>query len=155
MLAIPETTIPRLGTYYLQTYGCQMNQYDSELLAHMLEGMGLAASEDAEHADVAVFNTCCIRDNADQKVYGRMGDFKRYKQARANQVADKLLARTAHVHQHKRLAGGLLDGAGRVLGGAFDLILVHHVLLTTGAREYAARRRSFQLSRGRDGPAAR
>ena len=86
MLAIPETTIPKLGTYYLQTYGCQMNQYDSELLAHMLEGMGLAASEDAEHADVAVFNTCCIRDNADQKVYGRMGDFKRYKQARANQV---------------------------------------------------------------------
>lgn len=86
MLATQDTTIPKLGTYYLQTYGCQMNQYDSELLAWMLEGMGLAASDEAETADVCVFNTCCIRDNADQKVYGRMGDFKRFKQARAHQV---------------------------------------------------------------------
>ncbi|MCE7870512.1 tRNA (N6-isopentenyl adenosine(37)-C2)-methylthiotransferase MiaB [bacterium CPR1] len=86
MLATPETTVPRLGSYYLQTYGCQMNQYDSELLAWMLEGMGLAASDDAERADVAVFNTCCIRDNADQKVYGRMGDFKRYKAQHPRQV---------------------------------------------------------------------
>ncbi|MFN8605954.1 MAG: tRNA (N6-isopentenyl adenosine(37)-C2)-methylthiotransferase MiaB [Vulcanimicrobiota bacterium] len=75
-----------LGTYYLQTYGCQMNEYDSELISWMLEQMHYAPTDDPASADIAVFNTCCIRDNADQKVYGRLGDFKGYKRENPNQV---------------------------------------------------------------------
>lgn len=81
-----ETSVSNLGTYYLQTYGCQMNEYDSELIGWMLEQMHYAASDQPEAADVAIFNTCCIRDNADQKVYGRLGDFKRFKQENPKQV---------------------------------------------------------------------
>lgn len=75
-----------LGTYYLQTYGCQMNEYDSELISWMLEQLHYAPTDQPETADIAVFNTCCIRDNADQKVYGRLGDFKRFKKDRPTQV---------------------------------------------------------------------
>lgn len=75
-----------LGSYYLQTYGCQMNEYDSELIGALLEKLHYAPTDQADLADVAVFNTCCIRDNADQKVYGRLGDFKRFKQTNPDQV---------------------------------------------------------------------
>lgn len=78
--------VPGLGTYYLQTYGCQMNEYDSELISWMLEQLHYAPTDQPDQADIAVFNTCCIRDNADQKVYGRLGDFKGFKRDRPQQV---------------------------------------------------------------------
>jgi tRNA-2-methylthio-N6-dimethylallyladenosine synthase len=77
---------PRLKTYFVQTYGCQMNVYDSEILASMLEQLNYQPASDAESADVVIFNTCAIRDNADQKVYGRLGDFKGIKKARPGMV---------------------------------------------------------------------
>lgn len=78
--------IPKLGTFYLQTYGCQMNQYDSELISWMLSKDHYTPTEDASTADIAVFNTCAVRDNADQKVYGSVGHFKTYKEANPHQV---------------------------------------------------------------------
>lgn len=75
-----------LGSYYLQTYGCQMNEYDSELIGWMMEQLHYAPTDEPAGADVAIFNTCCIRDNADQKVYGRLGEFKALKKANPNQV---------------------------------------------------------------------
>ena len=81
-----ETVVPMLGTYYLQTYGCQMNDYDSELISHLMEQMHYASCPDPAGADIAIFNTCCIRDNADQKVYGRLGAFKQIKKDRPGQV---------------------------------------------------------------------
>lgn len=87
----PEETlggpvVPGLKTFYLQTYGCQMNQYDSELISWMLAKRHYAPTADAAAADIAVFNTCCVRDNADQKVYGSVGHFKNYKEANPTQV---------------------------------------------------------------------
>lgn len=79
-------SVPQLGSYYLQTFGCQMNEYDSELISHMMEQMHYSSVEDPADADVAIFNTCCIRDNADQKVYGRLGGFKAIKKNRPHQV---------------------------------------------------------------------
>lgn len=73
-------------TYYVQTYGCQMNVYDSEIIAALLEQQQYQSIDDMSKADVVVFNTCCIRDNADQKVYGRLGDFKNYKAAKPSQI---------------------------------------------------------------------
>ena len=53
-------------TYKIVTYGCQMNAHDSENLAGMLEEMGFAPAADEGEADLLLFNTCCIRDNAER-----------------------------------------------------------------------------------------
>ncbi len=81
-----NATVPKIGSYYLQTFGCQMNEYDSELIAWLLEQMNYASCSDPADADIAIFNTCCVRDNADQKVYGRLGGFKQIKKDKPNQV---------------------------------------------------------------------
>lgn len=79
MTAAPEATAeasPR--TYEVVTYGCQMNVHDSERLSGLLENAGYTAFDRAgapaeEHADVVVFNTCAVRENADNKLYGNLG----------------------------------------------------------------------------------
>ena len=55
----------RPQTYFIVTYGCQMNAHDSEKLAGMLQRMGLTPAPSREEADFVLFNTCCIRDNAE------------------------------------------------------------------------------------------
>jgi len=62
----------RPKTYHLITYGCQMNAHDSEKLAGMLEGMGMAPEESRKDADLILFNTCCIRDNAERRAMGNI-----------------------------------------------------------------------------------
>jgi len=69
-------------TYFIRTFGCQMNEHDSERLAGMLEADGLAPAADAASADVVVLNTCCIRENADNKLYGNLGHLKSLKDHR-------------------------------------------------------------------------
>ncbi len=69
-------------TYLLRTFGCQMNEHDSERLAGLLEADGMVAAADLEHADVVVLNTCCIRENADNKLYGTLGHLKSLKDRR-------------------------------------------------------------------------
>ena len=66
-------------TYLIRTFGCQMNVHDSERLAGLLEADGMVAVDDAEKADVVVLNTCCIRENADNKLYGTLGHLKSLK----------------------------------------------------------------------------
>jgi len=68
--------------YYLRTYGCQMNEHDSERIAGMLDEQGLAPTDDLDAADVVVLNTCCIRENADNKFYGHLGRLKAMKAER-------------------------------------------------------------------------
>ena len=60
-------------TYEVRTYGCQMNVHDSERLTGLLEEAGYVAAPDDEPADVVVFNTCAVRENADNKLYGNLG----------------------------------------------------------------------------------
>ena len=68
--------------YLIRTYGCQMNEHDSERIAGLLEADGLVAAEGVDDADVVVLNTCCIRENADNKLYGYLGHLKSVKAAR-------------------------------------------------------------------------
>ena len=68
--------------YVVRTYGCQMNEHDSERIAGMLEADGYSAASSLEDADVVVLNTCCIRENADNKLYGQLGHLKSLKQQR-------------------------------------------------------------------------
>ncbi len=95
-------------TYAIRTYGCQMNEHDSERIAGQLEADGLVPAESDETADVMVFNTCCIRENADNKFYGHLGRFKALKDERpdleivvsgclSQKDRDLVLARGSHV----------------------------------------------------------
>lgn len=68
--------------YLVRTFGCQMNEHDSERLAGLLEADGYEAADGLDDADVVVLNTCCIRENADNKLYGNLGQLKRVKAAR-------------------------------------------------------------------------
>jgi len=58
------------------TYGCQMNEHDSEVLSGILENMGYIAADDKKEADLIIYNTCCVRENAELKVYGNLGALK-------------------------------------------------------------------------------
>ncbi len=71
--------------YCLITYGCQMNASDSERYAGQLEELGYTMTEDAELADVILMNTCCVRETAEDKVLGKIGEFKHLK-ARNNDL---------------------------------------------------------------------
>ena len=61
-----------LLSYQVRTYGCQMNVHDSERISGLLEGAGYVRAEDGDEADLVVFNTCAIRENADNKLYGNL-----------------------------------------------------------------------------------
>jgi tRNA-2-methylthio-N6-dimethylallyladenosine synthase len=63
----------RRGEYWITTFGCQMNKADSERMAGILEAMGYRAGQDEHSADLVLYNTCSIRDNAEQKVYSYLG----------------------------------------------------------------------------------
>lgn len=69
-----------MRTVFLETYGCQMNVADSELMAGVLERAGMSLVDRPEDADALILNTCAIREHAEQRVIGRIGDFARYKQ---------------------------------------------------------------------------
>ena len=69
-------------SYTIRTYGCQMNVHDSERMAGLLESAGYARAEDAAEADVVVFNTCAVRENADNKLYGNLGHLASSKRER-------------------------------------------------------------------------
>ncbi len=68
-----ETLATQPRTYEVKTYGCQMNVHDSERLTGLLEDAGYVAAPEGEQADVVVFNTCAVRENADNKLYGNLG----------------------------------------------------------------------------------
>lgn len=67
-------------TYNIVTFGCQMNEHDSENIAGMLENMGYIKNEERNSADVAIINTCSIRENADKRFFGTLGQLKKVKE---------------------------------------------------------------------------
>ncbi|MCI1579713.1 MAG: tRNA (N6-isopentenyl adenosine(37)-C2)-methylthiotransferase MiaB [Clostridium beijerinckii] len=66
--------------FFIQTYGCQMNEEDSEKLSGMLKRMGYENTENRDEASIIIFNTCCVRENAENKVFGNLGALKRQKE---------------------------------------------------------------------------
>jgi tRNA-2-methylthio-N6-dimethylallyladenosine synthase len=68
----------------IKTYGCQMNEHDSERLAGLLVADGMVPAESLETADLVVLNTCCIRENADNRLYGHLGDLKALREHNAD-----------------------------------------------------------------------
>lgn len=72
--------------YYIETYGCQMNVHDSEKLAGMLSDMGYEKADSKEEADIILFNTCCVRENAELRVYGNLGALRALKEQKPSLV---------------------------------------------------------------------
>ena len=67
-------------TFFIQTFGCQMNERDSETLAGMLMDLGYRESSEKEKADIVVINTCSIREHADERFFGILGQLKKLKE---------------------------------------------------------------------------
>ena len=68
-----------LQKYFIITYGCQMNVHESEKIAGILHRMDYVEAEKMEEADIIVFNTCCIRENAENHAFGNIGALKKLK----------------------------------------------------------------------------
>jgi len=77
-------------TVYIETYGCQMNVADTELVLGILAKSGYAQSHRPESADVILVNTCAVRENAEQRIFGRLGDFKPMKRSNLGVVVGVL-----------------------------------------------------------------
>ena len=74
------------GAYYIETFGCQMNVRDSETAAGLLESLGFSHADDKENADLILFNTCCVRDHAEKRVFGNIGAMKELKDEKPNLI---------------------------------------------------------------------
>jgi len=68
--------------YSILTMGCQLNENDSEKIAGMLENMGYYQIDDYKNADLVIFNTCCVRENAEERLFGKIGEIKKIKENR-------------------------------------------------------------------------
>ncbi len=97
--------------FYIQTWGCQMNEEDSEKLSGMLKSVGYTKTESIEEAGIIIYNTCCVRENAENKVFGNLGELKHLKKKNPDLIvavcgcmmqqegmADKILQKFPHVN---------------------------------------------------------
>lgn len=97
--------------YYIETWGCQMNEEDSEKLSGMLKSVGYSKTESIEEAGIIIYNTCCVRENAENKVFGNLGELKHLKKKNPDLIiaicgcmmqqegmADKILKKFPHVN---------------------------------------------------------
>ena len=73
--------------YAVLTMGCQLNENDSEKLSGMMEEMGYSKTDKLEDANLIVFNTCCVRENAEDRLFGKLGEVKKYKEAKGTIIA--------------------------------------------------------------------
>jgi len=126
--------------FYVRTYGCQMNEHDSERIAGLLAAEGMEPTSDLAEADVVVLNTCCIRENADNKLYGQLQRLKHLKDARpglqiavggclAQKGRELIQARAPHVDavfgtHNLANAAALLDRA-RLEGPVMEILEEH------------------------------
>ncbi len=127
----------RPASYHIVTYGCQMNAHDSEKLAGMLTRMGMTEADDRRNADLVLFNTCCVRDNAERRALGNVTWLKELKKEKPNliigvcgcmvqqpEMAEKILKQyrfidlafgTHNLHQLPQLLLDLLDEKKRIV----------------------------------------
>ena len=73
--------------YTIYTMGCQLNENDSEKICGMLENMKYSKTENMEEADIIIYNTCCVRENAEDKLFGKLGEVKRLREQRGTIIA--------------------------------------------------------------------
>ncbi|NLJ74850.1 MAG: tRNA (N6-isopentenyl adenosine(37)-C2)-methylthiotransferase MiaB [Firmicutes bacterium] len=72
--------------YYLKTMGCQMNEHDSEVIAGLLLSLGYEPTDSVDEADLILYNTCCVRENPERKVYGHIASYRRLKELKPDLI---------------------------------------------------------------------
>lgn len=101
--------------YFIQTYGCQMNEHDSEMIAGMLELMGYESTNERSESDIVLINTCAIRENAEDKVFGELGHLKTLKREKPDLIVgvcgcmsqeESVVNKILQKHQHVDLIFG-------------------------------------------------
>lgn len=128
--------------YKIVTYGCQMNVHESEKIAGLLEKAGYAETDDAEKADVIIFNTCCIRDTAERRALGNIGVTKGLKRRRP----DVIITVVGCMPQQNDAAAGIMSRYPYVdiaLGTRNISSLVDEINKVLAARAAGARRHRF------------
>ena len=73
--------------YYILTMGCKLNENDSEKLSGMIESMGYTKTDNVEESNLVIFNTCCVRENAEDRLFGKLGEMKKIKENRGTIIA--------------------------------------------------------------------
>lgn len=73
--------------YHILTMGCQLNENDSEKICGMVENMGYVLTNNVLNADLIIYNTCCVRENAEEKLFGKLGEVKKLKEAKGTIIA--------------------------------------------------------------------
>ena len=73
--------------YFIMTMGCQLNENDSEKIAGMVEELGFEATGKPDEADLVIYNTCCVRENAEEKLFGKLGELKKQKLEKGTIIA--------------------------------------------------------------------
>ncbi|NLZ49041.1 MAG: tRNA (N6-isopentenyl adenosine(37)-C2)-methylthiotransferase MiaB [Clostridiales bacterium] len=99
-----EMTTYNKPTYYIETWGCQMNEEDSEKLSGMLKNIGYSKTDSKDKADIIIFNTCAVRENAELKVYGNLGALKKLKEKKP----DLIIAICGCMMQQKGMAENII-----------------------------------------------
>ena len=131
-------------TYFIATYGCQMNVHESEKIAGVLESMGYTLAEDIQKADIVVFNTCAIRESAEQKILGNIGALKPIKAKRK----DMLIVVCGCMSQQEAMAGVLKEKYPFV-----DIVLGTHNLASLRKfieQKIAQKKRVFAIEEQQD-----
>lgn len=90
--------------FFISTFGCQMNEEDSEKLSGMLKTQGYTPTENRDEASIVIFNTCCVRENAENKVFGNLGMLKKQKEKNP----DLIIALCGCMMQQKGMADEIL-----------------------------------------------
>ncbi|UVI32578.1 tRNA (N6-isopentenyl adenosine(37)-C2)-methylthiotransferase MiaB [Paenibacillus spongiae] len=105
--AIPDDmkTFGKGKSYLIYTYGCQMNEHDTEVMKGLFEQMGYVSTEDRNQADVILLNTCAIRENAEDKVFGELGHLKHLK----TEKPDLILGVCGCMSQEESVVGRILQ----------------------------------------------
>ena len=108
---IVKENLKKLGLnkkYYVKTYGCQMNEHDSENIKAILEDMSFTETDDMESADLILLNTCAIRENAHNKVFGMIGRIKNLKesndalQLRVDSLSEKVETQEKQINEYRK-----------------------------------------------------
>ena len=84
---VKELNKDKVLKYYILTMGCQLNENDSEKISGMLEKMNYQKTENMKEADLVLFNTCCVRENAEEKLFGKVGEVKKQKEQKGTIIA--------------------------------------------------------------------